>query len=58
MSKYKYLLWDIDDTILDFKTAALERSEMSKEAILTGRFKEFFSSEGLDDSIALDFNND
>lgn len=92
MSKYKYLLWDIDDTILDFKAAektaiqslfekyqlgictdemlhryslinkrywqALERGEMSKEAILTGRFKEFFSSEGLDDSIALDFNND
>ena len=77
MSKYKYLLWDVDGTLLDFLAAekaaikslflkngfgectdemvslyssinvkywqALERNEITKSQLLTGRFKEFFS---------------
>lgn len=90
--KYKYLLWDIDGTVLDFKAAeraairklfvkhdlgectdemlarysrinakywkALERKEMTREEILVGRFREFFKTEGLDDSKAEVFNED
>ncbi len=35
----------------------LERGEMTKPEILVGRFEEFFKSEGLDSSIAEDFND-
>ena len=35
----------------------LERGEMTKPEILAGRFEEFFKSEGLDSSIAEDFND-
>ena len=35
----------------------LERGEMTKSEILVGRFEEFFKSEGLDSSIAEDFND-
>lgn len=90
MKRYKYLLWDIDGTILDFEAAekaaintlferfnlgkctdemlerysainkrywqALERGEMTKPEILIGRFAEFFGTEGLDASVATDFN--
>jgi len=90
MSGYKYILWDIDGTVLDFLAAekaaikslflkfgfeecsdeklqrysainvkywkALERNEMTKPEILVGRFKEFFSNEGIDPKYAEDFN--
>ncbi|MCF0230434.1 MAG: YjjG family noncanonical pyrimidine nucleotidase, partial [Parasporobacterium sp.] len=36
---------------------ALERGEMTKPRILVERFREFFSSEGLDPSIAEEFNS-
>lgn len=89
---YKYILWDIDGTILDFEAAqnlaiktlfakyelgecsdemiedysqintkywqALERGEMTKPEILVGRFVEFFSSIGVDTSVAEAFNSD
>ena len=35
----------------------LERGEITKQEVLVGRFKEFFASEGLDSSIAEDFNS-
>ena len=34
----------------------LERGEITKPQVLLGRFEEFFASEGLDTSIALEFN--
>lgn len=86
----KYVLWDIDGTLLDFDLAednsirhcfehfglgtcsdeqlldykkindkywkALERGEISKKEVLEGRFIEFFSKYGIDDSITEDFN--
>lgn len=89
---YKYILWDIDGTILNFKVAenlaikhlfkvhelgectdemiedyskindkywqALERGEMSKPEILTGRFVEWFESIGADVNKAEAFNRD
>jgi len=92
MKYYKYLLWDVDGTVLDFEAAernairalfekynfgecseemlrsyslinkkyweALERNEMTKPEILVGRFREFFSNEGLDISKAESFNTD
>lgn len=92
MCKYKYLLWDIDGTVLDFLAAeraairqlfekygfgscsdemlrryseinvkywqALERNEMTKAEILIGRFREFFSEEGIDVKYAEAFNSD
>jgi len=87
---YQYLLWDIDNTILDFFASeqvaikslfhrfglgectdemiaryskinirywqALERGEMTKPEILVGRYREWFTSEGLDASCAAAFN--
>ena len=35
----------------------LERGEITKQEVLVGRFKEFFKSEGLDSSVAEDFNS-
>lgn len=35
----------------------LERGEITKQEVLVGRFKEFFASEGLDSSVAEDFNS-
>lgn len=35
----------------------LERGEITKQEVLVGRFKEFFASEGLDSSIAEEFNS-
>ena len=35
----------------------LERGEITKHEVLVGRFKEFFKSEGLDSSVAEDFNS-
>lgn len=90
--KYRYLLFDIDGTILDFLAAekaavkklfgqyhfgectdetvalysrinikyweALERNEMTKQQILVGRFREFFSVLGLPVEKAEAFNAD
>ncbi len=36
----------------------LERGEITKREVLTGRFREFFASEGLDASVAEAFNDD
>ena len=92
MSKYKYLLWDVDGTILDFLAAekaavkklfleygfgectdemiskyssinlkywkALERNEITKPQVLTGRFEEFFLSMGLPVEKVEAFNRD
>jgi len=89
---YKYLLWDIDGTVLDFLASEeyairflfkkynigectdemikmysginakywqmLEKGELTKQEILTGRFKEFFGIIGADISIVDDFNRD
>ena len=89
---YKYLLWDIDGTVLDFLAAEayairhlfkkynlgdctdemlelyskinikywqkLEKGEMTKPRILTGRFYEFFEKIGADTSVVEDFNSD
>lgn len=35
----------------------LERGEITKQEVLVGRFKEFFKSEGLDSSVAEEFNS-
>lgn len=35
----------------------LERGEITKQEVLVGRFKEFFESEGLDSSVAENFNS-
>ena len=35
----------------------LERGEITKQEVLLGRFKEFFESEGLDSSVAEEFNS-
>ena len=35
----------------------LERGEITKQEVLVGRFKEFFASEGLDSSVAEEFNS-
>lgn len=35
----------------------LERGEITKQEVLIGRFKEFFASEGLDSSVAEEFNS-
>ena len=35
----------------------LERGEITKQEVLVGRFKEFFESEGLDSSVAEEFNS-
>lgn len=35
----------------------LERGEITKQEVLVGRFKEFFASEGLDRSVAEEFNS-
>ncbi len=35
----------------------LERGEITKQEVLIGRFKEFFESEGIDSSVAEDFNS-
>ena len=90
--RYKYLLWDLDGTLMDFLAAekaamqvlfrkygfgectdelieryseinqrywrALERNEMTKPQILVGRFREFFTQEGLDASLAEAYNAD
>jgi len=87
---YKYLLWDIDGTVLNFKAAesaaikklfvqfglgtctdemlsrysaingrwwqAMERGEVTKPQLLTGRFREFFAGEGIDPAVAEAFN--
>lgn len=89
---YKYLLWDIDGTILDFIAAEscaikalfkkydlgectdqmvsvyseintkywkkLEKNEITKPEVLTGRFREFFDIYGIDTSIINSFNSD
>lgn len=89
---YKYLLWDIDGTVLDFTAAEscaikalfkkynlgectdemvsiysdintkywkkLERNEITKPEVLTGRFREFFDIYGIDTSITDSFNSD
>lgn len=89
---YKYLLWDIDGTVLDFIAAEscaikalfkkynlgectdemvsiysdintkywkkLERNEITKPQVLTGRFREFFDTFGIDTSIINSFNSD
>lgn len=89
---YKYILWDVDGTILNFLGAEayaiktlfkkfdlgectpemlklysninakywqmLERNEISKPEVLTGRFREFFDTIGVDTSIGEDFNHD
>ena len=86
----KTILWDIDNTLLDFHAAEsaaiktlferfhlglctdemiqryskinrtywerLERGEITKPQVLVGRFEDFFSSEGLDTSVASAFN--
>ena len=89
---YRYLLWDIDGTVLDFGASEsyairtlfkkynlgecsdemfkiyseinakywrmLEKNELTKAEILTGRFREFFKTIGADTSIAESFNED
>lgn len=84
------LLWDLDDTLLDFSAAEraaiqklfrefglgpcseemlrryseinrtywgrLERGELTKPALLVGRFREFFEGEQIDSAIAEQFN--
>lgn len=89
---YKFLLWDIDGTVLDFLAAEacavralfekyslgvcsddmlkqysainvkywniLERNEMTKPQILVERFREFFGLNGIDVSIAEQFNEE
>lgn len=84
------LLWDLDDTLLDFSAAEraaiqklfrefglgpcseemlrryseinrtywgrLERGELTKSALLVGRFREFFEGEQIDSAIAEQFN--
>lgn len=89
---YKYLLWDIDGTVLDFTAAEscaikalfkkynlgectdemvsiysdintkywkkLERNEITKPEVLTGRFRDFFDLLGIDTSIINSFNSD
>ena len=89
---YKYLLWDIDGTILDFFASEayairtlfekyglgecsddlikryseinikywqmLEKGKLTKQEVLVGRFKEFFSEIGADITIAESFNRD
>lgn len=89
---YKYLLWDIDGTVLDFIAAEscaikslfkkynlgectdemvslyseintkywkkLEKNEITKPEVLTGRFREFFEIFGIDTSIINSFNSD
>lgn len=90
--KYRFLLWDIDGTLLDFEASqayairtlfakygfglctdgmverysainkrywkALERNEMTRPEILVGRFREFFTLEGLNAQAAEEFNRD
>ena len=90
MKKYKYLLWDVDGTILNFEAAEkkairslfgkfnlgectdsmlkhyseinknywkmLECGEIEKKKMLVDRFIDFFSKEGIDPSIASEFN--
>ena len=92
ISKYKYLLWDIDGTILNFELAEraairslfekfnlgtcsdemlvcysqinkkywqlLESGKMTKDKILVERFIEFFSYEGINADIAVEFNKE
>lgn len=89
---YKFLLWDIDGTVLDFLASEkqairalfkkynlgectdemikmysaintkywqkLEKNEMTKEEILVGRFREFFSLVGADTEASESFNKD
>lgn len=89
---YKYLLWDVDGTVLDFSAAEsyaiktlfgkyeigectdymlklyseinakywqmLERNELTKPQVLTGRFREFFEKINVDTSFAESFNKD
>ena len=89
---YKYLLWDIDGTIIDFLSTEkaaikalfvkygfgecsdekvaeyskinigywekLERGEMTKPEILVERFRDFFGANGIDVSLAEQFNDD
>lgn len=89
---YKYLLWDIDGTIIDFLSTEkaaikalfikygfgecsdekvaeyskinigywekLERGEMTKPEILVERFRDFFAKNGIDVSLAEQFNDD
>lgn len=89
---YKYLLWDVDGTVLDFLAAEanaiktlfgkynlgectdeilklysginakywkkLERNELTKPQVLTGRFREFFETIGCDINCVEDFNRD
>lgn len=84
------LLWDMDETLLNFAAAEraainalfqefgfgecsdamleryskinrsywerLERKELTKPEILVGRFRDFFESEGLDSTVAAEFN--
>lgn len=86
----KIVLWDIDNTLLDFHAAEreaiktlfarfnlgectdemlqryskinrsywerLERGEVTKPKVLVGRFEDFFASEGIDTSVAPEFN--
>lgn len=88
----KVILWDVDGTLLDFKSAekvairqcfashnmgectdemlknysainkkyweALERGEIAKPEVLVGRFREFFTSEGLPVGNAESFNQE
>lgn len=88
----KAILWDIDNTLLDFEAAEamamrnlfaryqfgscteamlarysainkrywarLERRELTREAVLIGRFREFFQAERLDERQAEGFNQD
>ena len=89
---YRYLLWDIDGTVLDFLASEayaikklfkkhnlgectdemlkryseinkkywqkLEKNELTKQEILVGRFREFFSLVGIDITIAEQFNKE
>ena len=86
----RFLLWDVDGTLLDFKAAEraavirlfeefslgpcteemvrrysrinetfwqrLERNEISKRRVLTGRFEQFFREIGVPVSLAEEFN--
>lgn len=92
MNNIKYILWDIDRTLIDFNKAEalalkecfkkyglceftdemleeykvindkywkmLERGEISKQEVLEGRFREFFTPYSIDLSIIPKFNKD